>query len=135
VPMNLSGQAQGPLLAPSPGAVGPGPPRQVPLPLAPPTTSANTALGLADDLAGPAAQSAPKEDKAEPVPVTGHLIQYNGDTATPVTGAAAQANAGQGRIVIDTDTGRLVSSGNMPPGLALGLLNRWKAKKPLGQEF
>jgi hypothetical protein len=141
---NMGGNAilKGPYQQSLKGIPGAAPPRPPPVVGASPAAASPLAganagpLSLADDLAGPATQSAPKKEEPPPVVSGGsHLIQYNGDTATPVTGAAAQANAGQGRIVIDTDTGRLVSSGNMPPGLALGLLNRWKAKKPLGQEF
>jgi hypothetical protein len=39
-----------------------------------------------------------------------------------------------GHLIVDADTGKIVKSGNMPPALANGLLNRWKARQ-LGNSF
>lgn len=73
-----------------------------------------------------------------------NLIHFNGDTATQVIKDSNQIDSmtpPHGSIAIDTDTGKLVSSGTTPRNKVAGLLERWKAQHdqgghiPLDQSF
>jgi hypothetical protein len=41
----------------------------------------------------------------------------------------------KGGIILDAKTGKVINSGNMKPAAAQALVNRWKARRPIGEQF
>lgn len=69
---------------------------------------------------------------------TGNFVYWDGDTARPIARDVNQVDKltpPKGSVVLNADTGELVSSGSTPRGLVQGLIARWKAKPKLGDQF
>lgn len=104
----------------------------------PPSRAANNASNVeAEGGANPASLEAQRRLAAEKAAGTKPvLINPDGDAAAVLHDVTAvDRNPPSGHVIADAKTGKVINSGNMKPAAAQALVNRWKARRPIGEQF
>jgi len=89
-----------------------------------------------DSGSGPASLEAQRRLAAEKTAGT-RPVFYGGEDEIPVLHdvTAVDRNPPKGHVTLDGNTGKLLNSGGMKPAAAQALVNRWKARRPIGEQF
>lgn len=90
-----------------------------------------------DSGGGPASLEAQSRLKGEKAAGTRPVMIGPEGDETPILHdvSAVDRSPSKGGIILDAKTGKIINSGNMKPAAAQALVNRWKARRSLGDEF